>query len=174
MEPNRDLASRESIKSIPGGSTTGLHTQQRPNGASGAKVAAASKDTLITRFLRWLYPDQRKARRHAYPPIVSYLGAVQTTRPYQIADISVAGFFMVTVDRWLLGTEMPVTLHRTDKPGKISDACLTLPSTVVRTGPTGVAFSFVLHEQDEATRQNVERFLEGLELSEFEELEQAS
>jgi hypothetical protein len=142
------------------------------------------KPPLFARFLRWLYPDQRKTNRHAMPPLVAYLGAVRTSKVFEVGDVSTAGFYMLTKERWLPGTEMPVTLQRTD--GEDLPATITLLTKVVRVGTDGVGFSFpmsgaVASENDDprqgvwAIEEDLKQFLDGLHLSEYEpELERAS
>ena len=161
---------------------------------AGSRSTTSAKEPLFTRFLRWLYPDKRKAQRCSYPPVVSYLGAVHSTRPYQIADISLKGFYMITLERWLPGTTMLVTLERTDLGGSGLGKSITLLSTVARTGLNGIGFSFCIAENEEAasdpskldsasefpgggaSKEDVKKFLEGLNLSNFDvpEMERAS
>jgi hypothetical protein len=163
-------------------------------GAQDSRSTTGAKEPLFTRLLRWLYPDKRKAQRCSYPPIVSYLGAVHTTRPYQIADISLKGFYMITLERWLPGTTMLVTLERTDLGGSGFGKSITLLSTVARTGLNGIGFSFCIADEGEvasgfskldsasslpvsgASKDDLNLFLEGLNLSTFDasELERAS
>jgi hypothetical protein len=197
MQANRDSLSQKITTGIHGENATAIDTAGRRSPGVRPVDSPAGKNAmnkLLNRFLRWLYPEQRKARRHSYPPIVSYLGAVHTTRPYPVADVSASGFFMVTPERWLPGTEMPVTLERTDIGGAGFGKSITLLSTVVRTGPSGVGFSIAVVESKEggaetsksengsalgghwATRGDLEKFLDGLKLEEYEvaELERAS
>jgi len=117
MEKNRNSMAQE---------VTAINAAARPSLGSSRTASIPAKDKLVTRFLRWLYPDQRKTPRHSYPPIVSYLGVAHATRSYQVADISASGFFMITVDRWLHGTQMPVTLERTDLGGTGFGKSITL------------------------------------------------
>jgi hypothetical protein len=139
------------------------------------------KDPLMKRFFRWLVPDQRVANRHAMPPLVAYLGQFQTSKEYKVGDISIAGFYMITEDRWIPGTGFPVTLERTDPEG--GGQTLTLHSTVVRCGEDGVGFTFVQQVAEEgvdgdsrgAMRLDLTKlaqFLKGLPLADT--LERAS
>ena len=95
----------------------------------------------MKRLIRWICPDQRVAHRHSMPPVIAYLGLVHTSKEYKVGDISVAGFYMITEERWIPGTGFPITLERTDEAG--TGQILTLHSTVVRIGEDGVAFTFV-------------------------------
>ena len=133
------------------------------------------REPLITRLLRWIYPDQRHANRHPVPPLVAYLGTAKTSPAYRVGDVSAVGFYMVTRERWLPGTEMPVTLQRTDTAKWDFALALTVLSTVVRTGVDGVGFSFVVASVDVtspegrpgswASQEDLNQFLKGIELS---------
>jgi hypothetical protein len=190
MESKSDSPSRETRKSNQGGGATAINAPARRSEATpGSDPSVRAEDTLLTRFLRWLYPEQRRTSRHTFPPIVSYLGALRTAPPYKVADICISGFYMFTPERWLLGTEMPVTLQRIDSAGQKRDVTITLLSRVVRCGPDGVGFSFAPGECESddsmsgesesgpwAGRAELVKFLEGLKLSEFDtqDLERAS
>ncbi|HEY1576035.1 MAG TPA: PilZ domain-containing protein [Terracidiphilus sp.] len=140
-------------------------------------------EPLMKRLIRWLCPDQRVANRHTMPPLISYLGTVRSSRTeFKIGDVSVAGFFMITEERWIPGTSFPITLERTDEPGRT----LTVKATVVREAEDGIGFSFLPSpeeldnsEYDSSTRVDLTKialFLKGLPLVQAtpEELERAS
>jgi hypothetical protein len=104
-------------------------------------TASRLQNPFMKRLMRWIVPDQRVANRHSMPPVVAYLGMVRSAREYKIGDISVAGFFMITEERWIPGTGFPVTLGRTDNLGH--GKTLTVYCTVVRMGVDGVGFTFL-------------------------------
>jgi hypothetical protein len=146
---------------------------------------AQKTEKLLSRFLRWLYPEQRKTIRHSFPPLVSFMGSVLTSIPYRVADVSPAGFYMMTVERWLPGTEFPVTLRKIGRNGIQGLEEITLLSRVIRCGPDGVGFVFAVHGTDSgaaeaevgiwANERELNQFLEGLAFSDFEaELDRAS
>jgi hypothetical protein len=138
-------------------------------------TASRQKEPMMKRLMRWLVPDQRVANRHTMPPVVAYLGLVRSSKEYKIGDISIAGFYMITEERWIPGTGFPVTLERTDDAA--SGQTLTVFSTAVRNGEDGVGFTF-LHSADDdqhdgeaygTTRLDLTKlaqFLKGLPLSE--------
>jgi len=113
----------------------------------------------MNRFLRWLYPNQRKADRHPEPPLVAYLGTGRTSQEFPVGDVSANGFFMITAERWLPGTVMPVTLQRAGTGESDPAASIIMESKVVRSGPDGVGFAFVLPER--ATPESDDAQLEG-------------
>jgi len=146
-------------------------------------TASHPKDPLMKRLMRWLVPDQRVANRHTMPPVVAYLGTLRSSKLYKIGDISVAGFYMITEERWMISAGFPLTLERTDDAAQ--GQTLTVYSTVVRIGDDGVGFSF-LQPKDESSGEAQEpsrmdltklaQFLKGLPLSEHKSdpLERAS
>ncbi len=139
----------------------------------------------MKRLIRWICPDQRVASRHAMPPLTAWLGMVRTSKEYKVGDVSVAGFYMITEDRWIPGTSFPVTLERTDEAGM--GRSLTVQASVVRAGEDGVGFTFL----QDAAKENADgpngsntrvdltklaQFLKGLPLGEpnSDQLERAS
>ncbi len=132
----------------------------------------ASKQPLMKRFMKWLVPDQRVANRHSMPPLIAYMGMVRSSKQYQVGDVSVAGFYMMTEERWIVGTGFPVTLERTDAAG--NGDTLTVYATVIRIGADGVGFSFLKPADENETAAasgarldltTLAKFLKGLPLS---------
>ena len=127
----------------------------------------------MKRLMRWIVPDQRVATRHPMPALSAYLGLVRSSKQYKIGDISIAGFYMITEERWILGTGFPVTLEREDEAGK--GQTLTVFSTVVRSGVDGVGFTFLHSNEEQADDDgraskkvdltDLAQFLKGLPLS---------
>jgi PilZ domain-containing protein len=138
------------------------------------RVACHITESLFKRLLRKLFPDQRKNERHLQPPLVGYLGMMHTSRSYDLGDISVSGFCLLTDERWTPGTEMPITLQRKNLPDGKDPETFTVQATVVRCGENGVGFSIVLCEEASQaiygnplrvrwiTRQEMEGFLNNL------------
>jgi hypothetical protein len=101
------------------------------------------------------------------PPLIAYLGLVRSSKEYKVGDISVAGFYMITDERWILGTGFPVTLERTDEQGQ--GQSVTLFSTVARIGEDGVGFTFVqpVTEEDAAGGSHASMRLDLTKLAQF-------
>lgn len=112
------------------------------------RVGCFLTESLFKRALRRIFPDQRKQERHAVPPLVGYLGTACSSMPYELGDISLTGFCLLTDERWMPGTEMPVTLQRTNWPAQNDSDYFTVQATVVRCDNDGVGFSIVLCEDD--------------------------
>jgi hypothetical protein len=112
------------------------------------RVECLLSESLFKRLLRKIFPDQRKQERISVPPLVGYLGTVRASEPYGVGDISMSGFCLVTDERWTPGTEMPITLQRTNVLGDFEDGAFTVQATVVRSSDDGVAFSVLLSEEE--------------------------
>jgi Putative Tad-like Flp pilus-assembly len=89
--------------------------------------------------------DHRRGQRLASPMLVAYYWDGSVPMAHEIQNISSTGFYLLTDERWHLGTVVTMTLQRTD----IEDAknhpegYITVPSKVIRLGTDGVAFEFV-------------------------------
>lgn len=132
------------------------------------------RESLFKRLLRKMFPDQRKQPRVPIPPLVGYLGTVRGSRPFEVGDISMSGFSLITDERWEPGTEMPVTLLRTNVQPDQHEDRFTIQATAVRSTEDGVAFSVLLSEEESkavsdnplqvqwASRNEMRLFLERL------------
>jgi len=133
-----------------------------------------AKDPLMKRLIRWICPDQRVANRHSMPPLTAWLGMVRSSKEYKVGDVSVAGFYLLTDERWIPGTSFPVTLERTDEES--AGRTLTVHATVVRAGDDGVAFSLLQKAVEQTADRstgtntridltNLAQFLKGLPMA---------
>jgi hypothetical protein len=143
------------------GSNTGVLTQETESRTVTAQSTQARNfegveqregfhlvDFLWKGLLRLVFPDERKQERLPMPPLVGYLGTAWASKPYELGDISLTGFRLLTSERWLTGTEMPITLQRTNLPSKDNKDSFTVQATVVRWDEEGVGFSIVLSEEE--------------------------
>ena len=158
----------------PGHVHTGKRAEAAEDGVELRRVSCYVTESLLKRVLRKLFPDQRKHERLPVPPLVGYLGTAKASKPYELSDVSLSGFCMLTDERWTPGTEMPITLQRSSDLGADGPECFTVQATVVRCGNDGVGFSIVLCEEDSQavygnpmrvrwmTRSDMERFLKNI------------
>jgi hypothetical protein len=155
---------------------SGKQAGQKPKG----HTTSHAKNPLVTRFLRWLYPEQRKKERR-FVPLFAYFGTVCSSQPYEVGDISAVGFYMITPERWLPGSPFPVTLQRTDADLTEQDGSISVQARVVRSGSNGVGFEFVLEDSQNtpagsmpgcaATQEDMDRFLRAIQLPSRDEQE---
>ncbi len=122
-------------------------------------------------FQNWLSSDRRRAKRQPLPGLVAYYWTGGTPKAYRIGDISSAGFYLLTHERWFPGTIILMTLQRTDSAGRNVEDAIAVQSKVVRWGDDGVGLVFILprgsdadgHEkrtESWADKRTLERFLE--------------
>jgi hypothetical protein len=112
------------------------------------RLECHATDSLWKRVLSRIFPDQRKQERLPTPPLVGYLGTACASEPYDLKDISLTGFCMLTAERWLPGTEMPITLKPTNLLEQDDRVSFTVQATVVRWDADGVGFSILLSEEE--------------------------
>jgi hypothetical protein len=126
---------------------------------SKTKFQQELKSSVDMQFVRWLYPelyfsrrppagsgpvDRRIANRIHKPGLVAYYFTGGPPRAHKLSDISVTGFYMHTEDRWMPGTIIRMTLQLTESSGDEPTDTITVNSRVVRWGPDGEGFEFVL------------------------------
>lgn len=126
----------------------GIYNQSKPRDEG--------KLTMKLRALCWLYPDleldtvhlrQREARRAprvSDPGLVGYFFTGGASKPNEIHNLSVTGFFMKTEERWLPGTVIRVTLQMMGSVGEDPGDTITVHSRVVNWNDEGGGFEFVL------------------------------
>ena len=107
--------------------------------------------SLGTRLKRWLNPvapaagDRRRAHRRYVPGMVAHYYTGGSPKPYQVADISMSGFYLLTEDRWMPETMIQMTLQKPCAKGERKQSIAVL-SKIVRRGSDGVAARFVMPE----------------------------
>ncbi len=90
-----------------------------------------------------------------------------------IRDISSAGLYLLTKERWYPGTVVRMTLQRTDGEKETSDCSIVVEARVIWSDTDGVSLAFVLPttrnqrgkywKQDTVTnKKNLEHFLSQL------------
>jgi hypothetical protein len=89
--------------------------------------------------------DQRWGERKALAGLVAYFftGGAPTAQPVQ--NISTSGIYILTSERWFLGTYVRLTLAREREPR--GERSITLHAKVIRSTDNGVAFEFLLPER---------------------------
>jgi len=152
-----------------------LQAGQRP---ANSVVDAGKKKSFRERIVRWMTGleddgNRRRGPRHRFPKLVAFYWTGGTPKAFTIGDIGPSGFYVITEDRWVVGTRIMMTLQRTDLDNEDPDNNITVASTVIHSGSDGVGFAFVLAaamdpgsgELVPANKQNHEklmRFLQGV------------
>lgn len=104
---------------------------------------------------KWSSPssaaDRRNARRKRWPRLVAYDSTGETLEVHGVKDMSANGLYLITEERWPLGTQVTMTLQRTD--GLDDDPrnnAISVQLRVVRWGGDGVGLAFVQQESEES------------------------
>lgn|ERR1039457_1178153 len=149
------------------------HQGDRETESQGRK-----KNLFKVRLLQWLFPDRsgrRGAGRHPLPSLIAYHWTGGTPQANNLGDMSKTGFYLLTEERPFPGSLILMTLQRTGTNGENCGDSIAVHSKVVRLGPDGVGFAFVMprsansksgNRQDEngANQKSLEEFLKQLNL----------
>jgi hypothetical protein len=174
METKDCISNTTDQKTSRGAEVTAIDTMgQQPGETPDCHAKSQVKNPLVTRFLRWLIPEKRRNERR-FVPLFAYFGTICSSQPYEVGDISAAGFYMITPERWFPGSPFPVTLQRTDTNLTERDGSISVQAKVVRLGPDGMGFAFVLEDSQTtpagsmpgcaATQEDMDRFLKAIQL----------
>jgi hypothetical protein len=136
-----------------------------------------SKKSAIGRLMSWFTRrrsrDLRKAPREPSPRLTAHFWTGDVQEAHTIRDISSTGLYVVTKERWYLGTTIRVMLTKTDKEDLNSERSICVQSKAVRWGNDGVGMQFVLKDSlklrpcktasvDGADRKELDVFLKQL------------
>jgi len=117
-------------------------------------------------------PQPRKAQRECLSGLVVHFFTGGAPVAHGVRDISLTGMYVLTAERWYLGTMVRMTL--TDQMEPTTERSITLNATVVRWGNDGVGLKFVLQNGKDrhrpqadgmiyaADKMQIERFLQRL------------
>jgi hypothetical protein len=100
---------------------------------------------LETWFLKWFDPPdpRRRNARVAAPPLAAYHWTMDVPQGLKIADISPAGMYLVTEERWTEGVIVSLTLQRTDMEKGSPDSWIAVDFVVTRWGQDGIGGEFI-------------------------------
>jgi hypothetical protein len=129
----------------------------------GNEATAAPRNWLQ----RWWSPDPRRAPREDALGLAAYYWNGAAPEAHGIRDISSAGLYLVTEERWYPGTLLLMTLQRTDVGEKTAERAIAVQSRAVRWGHDGVGLQFILPDSKDLKRGN-RPMLEGVDRKEFE------
>jgi Flp pilus assembly protein TadG len=113
---------------------------------------------LMSGFSRWLENrpsgDKRRAPRVPEPSLLVYYWDGSVPEGRKIRDISQSGAYVVTPERWYIGTIVRLILQgykTTPQPdgGIVSSRSTSIPSRVIRHGPDGIGVEFLFSSPEE-------------------------
>jgi len=107
---------------------------------------------------RMLFHEHRKTERQGAPQLAAYYWNGANAVPHSVRDISSNGAYIITEERWHLGTILMVTLQSTDE---YIDArpplSISLQSKVVRSGIDGMGVTFLFPNKESAFAYGADR-----------------
>ena len=107
---------------------------------------------------RMLFHEHRKTERQKAPQLDAYYWNGANSVPHSVRDISSTGAYIVTEERWHVGTILMVTLQSTDE---YIDArpplSISVQSKVVRSGIDGVGLTFLFPNKESALAHGADR-----------------
>ena len=147
-----------------------------------AKERANISKPLGSRLARWLYPsllnrrkelDRRKALRKSVDHLVASFWTGGAPTVDAVRDVSSAGLYVVTAERWYLGTVIRMTLTKADPMRSGAQMSICVVAEAIRWGNDGVGLRFVAENTrrknrgqhqplDGADRGQLDQFLEGI------------
>lgn len=144
-----------------------------PDVGQVANSIVSNHPGMKTRFLRWLFPDikppdRRRGQRIPEPELIAFYNAGGEPKANSVGDVSSSGFYLLTDERWLLGTRIAVTFQMARCAGEDSTDWSRVESEVIRWGVDGVGFEFVAMNHTEVLQGNelkrmaFEKFLAGV------------
>jgi hypothetical protein len=106
---------------------------------------------------RWLFPgssgqDKRSGARKPAPGLVAHFWTGGPPKSQPVRDISATGMYVVTEERWYLGTQIRITLTKTLEDGPPAGRSITVMATAVRWGDDGVGLEFVRNADGKTRR----------------------
>ena len=95
--------------------------------------------------------DRRIARRKRWPRLVAYDSRGGALEVHGVKDMSANGLYLITEERWPLGSQVMMTLQRTDgMDDNPRNNTITVQLRVIRWGSDGVGLAFVQSEAEES------------------------
>lgn len=145
------------------------------------KESANISPPLRSRLTRWFYPnslkrrkvlDRRKGIRESVDNLVASFWTGGAPTVHAIRNVSSTGLYVVTAERWYLGTVVRMTLTKADPVRPDAQMSVCVAAEAIRWGNDGVGLRFVVESTrrknwrqqqplDGADREQLDRFLRG-------------
>jgi hypothetical protein len=122
-----------------------LCEMREPDASSSDAATQWRNDAPKNWFLRLLLgdsPEPRKVTREALPGLIAYFFTGGAPVEHPVRDISTSGLYILTRERWYVGTVVRLTL--TDQHRRTVERSITVNAKVVRSGNDGVGLEFIL------------------------------
>jgi PilZ domain len=106
--------------------------------------------TSLGTWLKDLFSrERRRAKRKITKSLVAYFWDGAEPVAHTVRDVSTAGFYLLTEQRWYRGTMIRMTFQEKGSSDKETGNSIEIMARVIRSGQDGVGFAFVLQHQDD-------------------------
>ena len=117
--------------------------------------------------------ERRQAERRAVTGLVAYYWDGGQPLPHPVREISLTGMYLLTEQRWYLGTVVMMRLQQTETPSEDPDPSIAVHARAVRWGKDGVGMAFLPQSQNPYQKghdsqnsgsdsKSVQRFVRGV------------
>jgi hypothetical protein len=141
-----------------------------PNPEPPAPKGAVKPKNWWQRLLSDEPPDPRKATREPLPGLVAYFFTGGVPAAHQVRNISPTGLYVLTDERWYIGTVIRITL--TDQHEPTIERSITLNAKVVRWGNDGAGLQFILQGKKDQLRSKLPAHIDPTGSASTAQLEQ--
>ncbi|HEY3626405.1 MAG TPA: PilZ domain-containing protein [Terracidiphilus sp.] len=128
--------------------------RRMPDMAADDWVGSPSTAEMLPPAPKWAQspaPDRRIGRRKRWPRLVAYDSMGGALEVHGVKDLSANGLYLITNERWPLGSQVTMTLQRTDGLDDVPrNNTFTVQLRVIRWGSDGVGLAFVQSETEES------------------------
>ena len=149
-----------------------LQTQEKLPIEPAGKIIKPQRSWLE----RWLFPDppeqdldQRQAPRELAPGLAAYFWTGGVPQAHAIRDVSATGLYVVTEERWYLGTQVRLTLTKANGGELSAERSISVHARAVRSDTDGVGLEFVLQEPPKPRRGQMAPQADGADSRQLEE-----
>ena len=151
-------------------SSTALQFQPEPSAAIEPAQALPRNSKPTRNWLQRLLdidPPDLRAEREAVPGLSAYFFTGGTPVAHSVRDISLTGMYVLTSERWYIGTMIRVTL--TDRAEPTVERSITVNATVARWGNDGVGLKFILRNSKGSREQQADGMYNATNMAEVEQ-----
>ena len=139
------------------------------------RVAAGATDRgenaqrgWISRLFRRGPAEPRKATREPLDGLVAHFFTGGNPQAHEIRDVSTTGLYVVTTERWYIGTVIRMTLSKPDVGQHPSERSITINARSVRWGNDGVGLEFVVEPKGRSSRSPVSAAAEPVDAAQLD------
>ncbi len=116
--------------------------ESRLRGESDAEPPLMPGASFVDWLERYAEPEHRKAARQRWPRMVACDAEGTQSKVHGIRDISATGLYLITPERWPVGSEVKLRFQHTDPAQSCLNDPATVTLTVCRWGEDGVGMEF--------------------------------